>query len=95
MTAFLAVVAAITAVAKVFPIVDTWLQKFVVWYASNRIDSMTKEDRDSVKKAIDQKDQRDAEAALGNPNAGNLSGIPGTVVRNDIPGVSDNKPPGN
>ncbi len=77
----------IISISKAVPIVNDWIQELIVAFTNQRIDSMSKENRESIKKAIEQKDQRDLERAMGSINAGELSGIPGTVVVDKLPGV--------
>lgn len=77
----------IISISKAVPIVNNWIQELIVAFTNQRIDSMSKENRESIKKAIEQKDQRDLEKAMGSINAGELSGIPGTVVVDKLPGV--------
>lgn len=83
----LTVFASIMSVIKLVPIVDKWVERFVVWYAENQIATMVKENREAMKKAIEAQDQRDLEKVIGNPNAGEPSGTPGTVIRDSLPGV--------
>jgi hypothetical protein len=63
------------------------VENFVTWFINNRIDQMAKENRDAIKKAVVDQDQRDLEKAIGSPTAGEPSGIPGTVIRDALPGV--------
>jgi hypothetical protein len=77
----------IVALAKAIPVVDKWFQQFVTYYVNSAIDRMAVENREAIKKAIEDQDQRDLEKAIGNANAGELSEVPGTVVRDNLPGV--------
>lgn len=81
------VLAGILAVIKAIPIIDKWFQKLVALYVNAEIDRMDKENRDAVKTAIEKFDQRELEKAIGNPNAGGASGIPGTITVPALPGV--------
>lgn len=82
-----ALLTTILAVAKAVPVIDQWLQKLIVAYANSRIDAMAKADRDSIKTALNQQDQRDLEKALGSLKAGEASNINGTVIVTTLPGV--------
>lgn len=75
------IIAGIVAVAKAIPVVDKWLQQLMLAYAKNRIDAWDKAIFEGIKTAIVERDQRDLEKAIGNPNAGEPSGNPGTSVR--------------
>lgn len=82
-----AVFGGLVAFFKAIPIVNSWVQTFVVWYVNSQIDAMKAEDVAALKKAVIEKDQRDLEKAIGNPNAGGASGIPGVEHRDTLPGV--------
>lgn len=81
------VISAILAICKAAPIFDRWVQQLLVAYSNARVDSMAKENRDAIKKAITDQDQREIEKLLGSSRAGELSGVPGTEVRDSLPGV--------
>jgi hypothetical protein len=78
---------ALLAVIQLIPTVEGWVQSFIAFYVVQQINSMKAENRDAIKKAFDEKDQRDLEKAIGNPAAGEPSGIPGTEHRDTLPGV--------
>jgi hypothetical protein len=82
-----AIISGIFAIAKVFPIIDFWIQNLIIMYVNSRIDKMSAEDRAAIKTAIEKQDQRDLEKVIGNPNPGEPSGIPGTVLKDKLPGV--------
>lgn len=77
----------VVAVAKAIPTLDGWLQRFIAWYVDSQIEKMKKENIAAIKRAIAQQDQRDLERALGNQNAGEVSGIPDTAIVDSLPGV--------
>ena len=81
------VIALLLGTTKTFPIVDRWVQMLVAAYIASRIGSMSKDQRDGIRKAIDEQDQRDLEKAIGNPQAGEPSGLPGVEHRPTLPGV--------
>jgi hypothetical protein len=70
----------ILAIAKAIPVVDSWIQALVVAYTALEISNMEKENREAVRKALYEHDQRELEKAVGNPNPGEISGDPGAVV---------------
>ena len=82
-----AIFGGLVAFFKAIPILNSWLEQFESWYFRTQVASMKKENRDAIKKAIDEQDQRDLEKVLGNPNAGEPSNLPGVEQRNSIPGV--------
>ena len=83
-----AIFALITAIAQAIPVFAKWLEQFNVWYINQQIDKMAAENVAAIKKAIQEKDQRDLEKALGNPNAGEPSNLPGVTQRDTIVGLS-------
>jgi len=84
----LSVFSTILAVLKVIPILDSWFQQLMVFYAKAAVDRIKKEDREAVLKAFAEKDQRDLEKAIGNPNPGEVSGDEGTeTISGPPPGV--------
>jgi hypothetical protein len=94
MPALAAIFSAVLAGLKALPGAVTLANKlteavesFIVWYVNNRRDAMKAEHRAAIKKAFEQHDQRDLEKAIGNPNAGEPSNLPGTVIRDSLPGV--------
>ena len=73
----------LNAIIKVFaavPTLNTWFQELVKLYVQIQGAAMSKENRDAVRKALDEHDQRDMEKAVNSPTAGKISGDPGTVV---------------
>lgn len=77
----------ILGILKVIPILDAWFQALSKAYIEDRIAGMKKENRDAIRKAINEHDQRDLEKAVGNPNPGEASGDAGAQI-------IDNRPPG-
>lgn len=78
---------AIIAVIVAIPTIKGWFDSLVKMYVEQQIASWRAEDRAAIKKAIDEQDQRDIEKALGSSHAGEPSGIPGTEIRETLPGV--------
>jgi hypothetical protein len=87
MTYVLAVLKALAAI----PAMKEAFDQFVSWYVRQKIEAMRKEDREAIKEAVLEHDQRRLEHAIGNPNAGEPSGIPGTIIVDDLPGVRKSK----
>jgi hypothetical protein len=88
MAAIASAVALITAIAKAFPIVDKWLSWCVQVYLQYRFKGMEQENIDAIHVLLTSKDQRDVEKLLGYSKAGEPSGIPGSVIVPELPGVS-------
>lgn len=80
------------AILKAIPILDKWFQKLVVAYTQAKIDSMEKENREAIKKALNEHDQRPIETAMGSSTVGEMSGNPGTTVVDSLPNVGVRKP---
>lgn len=81
----LSIITGIVGLIKAIPVFDSWFQQLAALYVQSAIHSMQKENVDALRKAINEKDQRDLEKAIGNPNHGAPSGY-GTI-RDSIPGV--------
>ncbi len=82
-----AAIAAIISLIKAIPILDKWAQAFITFYVNSQIDGMARENIEALRKAIDDQDQRDLEKAIGNPDDGEPSHLPGTEIRHTLPGV--------
>lgn len=78
---------AVLALIKAIPVFQQWVERFMAWYIERQIAGMRQENRDAIRKAFEQHDTRDLEKAIGNPHAGEPSELPGTVVRDTLPGV--------
>ncbi len=83
------IISLLLGIVKLVPIVDKWIQDFIVAYTNSRIDSMRAENFEAIKSAIEKQDQRNIEKAMGNPNAGLPSNDAGTSVVDSIPGVHE------
>lgn len=79
----LAIFGAIAGVAKALPVLDSWLQRFIVWYTENKLGAMKAENRDAIITAVKTHDQRPIEHVIESPTAGKPSGIPGSTF---VPG---------
>lgn len=71
----------VLSILKAIPIIDSWFQQIAV----ARIAELNSENIAAIKKALTERDQRDLEEAIGNPNPGMPSGDPGTVIQKDRP----------
>jgi hypothetical protein len=78
---------AIIAIGVVFPLINKWIEELSFMYVTSKIANIKKEYRDALKKAIDLQDQRDLEKAIGSDLAGKPSGVPGSSIVDDLPGV--------
>lgn len=70
----------ILGILKAIPILDAWFQQLSTAYTVGKIASFKKENLEALRKAINEKDQRDLEAAVGNPHPGEASGDAGAVI---------------
>lgn len=75
------------AIVKAIPILKEWVDSFVSMYKKHEEETMRKEDSEAVRKAINERDQRDLERQLGNPVPGEESHLPGTELRDSLPNV--------
>lgn len=76
----------LTALFKAIPVLKEWFDDLITAYVNHSIDTMRKENREALGKALNGRDQRDLEKAIGSPTAGKPSGDPGTII-------SDRPPP--
>lgn len=81
--------ATILALIQSVPIVDKWVERFVTFYITSMIGSMKSDNRNGIRKAVDEQDQRDLEHAIGSPTAGEPVGGDGVERRDSLPGVRD------
>jgi hypothetical protein len=81
--------AGLTAFIKAVPVIKELVDRFITFYIEREIASMKKENAEAVTIAVLKHDQRPIEHALGSPNAGKPSGIPGVQIRDRIPGVDE------
>ena len=85
------ILAIILAVFKAIPKIKELWDELVTMYIDHEIANMHEKDKEAIRKAIDGKDQRDLETQIGNPNPGSPSGLPHTVIRDELPGVPNPK----
>jgi hypothetical protein len=74
----------IIAIIKIIPAIKSAFDDLVAFYVRQEIAEMKAGNRAAIKKALEHHDQRDIEKQMGNPNAGGPSGVPGTVIRDDL-----------
>lgn len=80
----------ILAVLKAIPVLDSWFQQLAVLYFNMQVSNMKAENRDAVRKALAEHDQRDLEKATGNPNPGQHSGeTTSEIISGPPPGVGN------
>ncbi len=77
----------ILGIIKALPILDKWVERFVVFYVNMRIENMRDENFKALREAMERHDQIRLEKAMQNPNAGKPSGDAGTSIVDSIPGV--------
>lgn len=87
---FTAVISLLTAIFKAIPSLKAWWDSLVTLYIELKIKEMRKENRDSIKKAIHEQDQREIEATIGYSQMGELSGVPSSDVVDALPNVVHN-----
>jgi hypothetical protein len=75
------------AVFKAVPILKEVWDQLIALYISREIAAMKQENKDAIRKAMDEHDQRDIEKALGSKRAGEHSGSTDTVVVDSLPNV--------
>lgn len=85
------VFSAIIAVINLIPVIKGLFESFVSYYVAQQIADMKKENAEAIRKALQEHDQRYIEEMLGNPRAGEPSGLPGVVIRDGIVGVHNPK----
>lgn len=83
----MSILKAIIAIIVAIPTIKGWFDALVKMYVESQIAAWRAEDRAAIRKAIEEQDQRDIEKALGSGKAGEPSGIPGTEIRETLPGV--------
>jgi hypothetical protein len=85
----LEVLAAIVALIKAIPIADKWAERFFVAYKAYQRERNRKENREAIRAAIEDHDQRKLEE-IGGGKAGEPSNDPGAVIDPTPPrGVSE------
>lgn len=67
------------------PILKDFVERFITFYVAQQIAHMKQENRDGIRKAVFNHDQRDLEKAVGNPNAGEPTNLPGIELRDSLP----------
>ncbi len=80
----------ILAIIKAVPSLKSWWDQLVALYVADQLDKFQKADRDAIRKAVYEHDQRDLEGQIGNINPGKPSGLPGTHIVDSLPGVVPN-----
>jgi len=81
------IVTFLTSLFQAVPTLKKTWDDIVAAYVNSQIESMTAENLAAIRKAIDEKDQRDLEKALKSPRAGAPSDIPGVSHVSELPNV--------
>lgn len=76
--------ATIIAIIKAIPILQKWFEQLFALYINAQIDFMKADNVKAIRKAIDDKDQRDIERALQSTIAGKRSSEVSSVIIDDI-----------
>lgn len=79
--------ATILAIIRAIPAVKSWYDQLTALYVQAEIARMRHADREAIRKAVFDHDQRELEKQLGNPHPGEASGLPGTHVVDTLPNV--------
>ena len=82
-----AIIALITALAQAWPSFKQWMDSLVAVYVSRQVAGMSQFNRDAIKTALTEQDQRDMETAMGSTRVGEVSGNAGTIIVDSLPGV--------
>jgi hypothetical protein len=77
-------VALLLSIFKAVPALKQLWDQLISAYIATQIETIKKEYREAIRKAIYEHDQRDLESAIGSPQSGKISGIPGAVVVDNI-----------
>ena len=77
----------VLAIIRAIPSLKGFFDAFVKGYVNRNVDSMAKEDREALRKAFEEQDQRDLEKAMGNQNAGKEVPATGSEIVDSLPGV--------
>ena len=75
----------VVAICKAIPILNDLLQEFFAYYAKTQLAAMKEANREGVRKAVYEHDQRELEKTIGSDKAGEPSGH-GDIV-DTLPGV--------
>ena len=79
----------VVAILKAIPIVDGFIQAFILIYCRAMVGSWKKENLESLRKILDEHDQRALEKTMGSTTAGKPSGDAGSIIVDaPPPGVS-------
>lgn len=84
---FGAVLKFLTALFTVVPAIKSLWDSFISFYISQEIARMKAENREAIRKAFSEFDQRPIEKVIGSKKTGEPSGMAGTEFRDSLPGV--------
>lgn len=83
----------ILALIQIVPTIKSAFDAFVSFYVSRQIEGMRSEHREGIRRAILEHDQRTLEQTIRSPVAGQPSGLPGSHLRDTLPGVNGLRDP--
>ena len=77
----------IFAIINVIQLIDGWVKRLAVMYVTSQINKLHESDKEAIRKAIYEHDQRDLEKQIGSTRPGEPSGIGGVEHRVELPNV--------
>lgn len=77
----------VVAFIKAVPVIKKWVEQLIALYVAQQIKAMREADREAIRKAVYDFDQRDLEKQIGSTKPGEPSGLPGTHIRDSLPNV--------
>jgi hypothetical protein len=80
----------VVAIIKAIPIIDKWFKQLATFYVASQINELHEADKEAIRKAIYEQDQRDIEKQIGSTRVGKPSGVDGVERRDTLPGVVQN-----
>lgn len=81
------------AVFKAIPVLKNWWDQLILMYVEKQKANLREEIRLGIYNAVNLKDQRDLEKAIGNPNAGKPVDVPDSEIVDSLPGVTPHSKP--
>ena len=90
----MSVLSIILAALKAIPALKSWWDELVAAYVAHEIANMKAELSKGVYEAS-KGDQRNLEKYIGSPRAGEESGLPGSHIVDELPGVPKSEPKSN
>lgn len=88
----MAIITLLTSIFKAVPLLKEMWDKIIALYIQNEYEQMKEENKTAIRKALVTHDQREIEKLLNPTQAGQPSGLPGTVIVPSLPNVTDGMP---